>query len=109
MENYASMTPEELAKLVEEAEKQAKATLDKMTPEEREQSIIRANKLIAEDQARLQKIVDEAKAVANGNYSKDNEPEPEQESVEKNAARFCSNCGAPAGGGKFCEYCGKPL
>ena len=107
MENYASLTPEELAKLVEEAEKQAKAALDKMTPEEREQSIARANKLIAEDQARLQKIVDEAKAVANGNYSKGNESEPE--SAEKKTARFCSNCGAPAGSGKFCEYCGKPL
>ena len=35
-------------------------------------------------------------------------PDGAQSGAEK-PVRFCQNCGAQAGDGKFCEYCGSPL
>ena len=70
--------------------------LDKMTPEEREQAEIRAQKLIEEDRIAKQKLIDEGTVIA-AKFSGTKAPE------------FCSCCGAPAGTGKFCAYCGQPL
>ena len=35
-------------------------------------------------------------------------PDGARSDAEK-PVRFCQNCGAQAGDGKFCEYCGSPL
>ena len=98
MENNLNLSQEELEKLLEKAKKDAQAILDKMTPEEREQAEINAKKLIEEDKASMQKLIDEAAAVAAGNFPN-----------AKEKPKFCSNCGAPVNGGKFCTYCGSPL
>ena len=98
MESNLNLSQEELEKMLEKAKKDLQAALDKMTPEEREQAEIKAKKLIEEDKAAMQKMIDEAAAVSAGSL-------PEK----KNEAKFCSNCGAPANGGKFCTYCGSPL
>jgi vacuolar-type H+-ATPase subunit H len=96
MENGIELSPEELALALEKAKREAQALLDKMTPEEREQARIKAEKLIEEDNASMQKLIDDAKRVAS-------------EFSEKKAPSFCTGCGAPAGKGNFCEYCGQPL
>ena len=94
MDNVPDMSPEELEKLVEKAKAELQAKLDRMTPEERAQAELKAQKMIEADNARMQKIIDDAKKIIS-----DTAPAP----------KFCSNCGAPAGGGNFCEYCGNPL
>ena len=123
MKNNTEISREELERALEEANKKAQAMLDKMTPEERAQAQTKANRTIAEDQAAMQKLINEASAVMNS-YP------PQREMMERNtaqehgtipnpgayvptpagdASRFCPSCGAKADGGKFCEYCGKPL
>ena len=37
------------------------------------------------------------------------EPVQEEPVQEKPRPNFCSNCGAPNGGGKFCSNCGSKL
>ena len=96
MDTPKSYTPEELQKMIEKAQADLQAQLDKMTPEERAQAERRAKQLIAEDAASMQKMIDEAAAVAGG-------------MPVKEAPKFCTNCGAPAGNGRFCAYCGSAL
>ena len=96
-ENNLNLSREELARLLEEAKRKTQEMLDKMTPEERARAEAEAQRRIAEDQASMQQLIDEAKRVAG--------PAP---AAEK-APNFCRNCGAKAGGGKFCEYCGSKL
>ncbi len=96
MENKTVPSPEELQKLLEKAQREVQAALEKMTPEERAQAELNAKKRMEEDRASMQALVDEAAAVAAG-------------SIPKTAAKFCPNCGAPVSGGKFCANCGKPL
>ena len=98
MENMNDISREELAKLIEKAEKELREQLEKMTPEERAQAEIRAQKLIEEDRAENQRLIDEAARLLSGSA-------PEA----KEKPKFCTNCGAPAGSGNFCEYCGSPL
>ena len=95
MENVSQ---EELEKALEKAKRDAQEMLDKMTPEEREQALKRAEKLIEEDRASMQKLIDDAQAIA-----------AESAPAEKAKPKFCTNCGAPAGAGKFCTNCGSPL
>lgn len=122
MENNIEISREELERALEEANKKAQAMLDKMTPEERAQAQTKANRAIAENQAAMQKLINEANAVMNS-YP------PQREMMERNTAqehgtipnpgayacdaahkpRFCQNCGAQAGSGKYCEYCGSAL
>ena len=89
-------TPEEMQELIEKAKRDLEETLSKMTPEEREQAELRAQKAIADDKARMDKLIAEASALA-------------AQDTPKPAPKFCGNCGAPANGGKFCQYCGSPL
>ena len=96
MENIPDISQEELKKLVEKAEKDMQAILEKMTPEEREQAQIKAQKAIQEDEARIQKLLDDAAALTSA-------------SPRTQARETCASCGAPAGSGNFCEYCGQPL
>ena len=96
MNTQQNYTPEELQKLLEKAQADLQAQLDKMTPEERALAQMNADKLIAEDQAAMQKMLDEAAAVAAGNPL-------------TKTPKYCPNCGAPVTGGKFCAYCGSAL
>ncbi len=89
-------TPEEMQELIEKAKRDLEETLNKMTPEERKQAEIKAQRAIADDKAKMDKMIAEAQAVA-------------AQSAPKTAPKFCGNCGAPANGGKFCQYCGSPL
>ena len=89
---------EELQLLIEKMERDKQAMLEKMTPEEREAAEQRAKRAIEEDNARMQKLIDDAAAVSAGVTPK-----------ATAAPKFCENCGAPAEGGKFCSFCGSPL
>ena len=94
----ADLSREEIEKLIERMEKEKQAMLEKMTPEEREAAELKAKKAIEEDNARMQKLMADAAAIAAG-------PVP----GKTTAPKVCPNCGAPADGGKFCTYCGSPL
>ena len=87
---------EELAAMLEKAQKDYLAAMEKLTPEERAQAEARAKQMIEEDRASMQALLDEAAKAAAG-------------TLPKAAPKFCTNCGAPAGGGKFCTNCGSPL
>ena len=98
MDKKTEFTPEELQAMIEKAQREWQEKLAKMTPEEREQAEMRAKKIVEEDEAKRQALIEEAKRVAVGDYTK----KPE-------TPKFCPNCGAPVAGGKFCPNCGKPL
>ena len=66
-----------------------------MTPEERRQAELKAKQAIEEDAAHMQSILYDANRIAGKNA-------PEKE-------KLCTNCGAPAGEGNFCAYCGSQL
>ena len=95
MENMTNPSPEELEKLLEKAKREMQAALDKLTPEERAQAEMKAKKMIEEDKASMQELLDSAAAVAG--------------SVPKATPECCPACGAPVSGGRFCAYCGSPL
>ncbi len=96
MDNHTLPTPEELEKLLEKAKRELQEKLDAMTPEERAKAEAKAQKLIEEDKASMQGLIDSAAEVLNNT-------EP------KRLPKFCSNCGAPVSGGKFCTNCGSRL
>ena len=101
-----TMTAADYAKKIEEAQKAAQAKLDSMTPEERLKAQAEAQKAIAADAAARQKTMAQVKAI--------------HDAVEKGAIsgaeagvqafvplkKFCPNCGAPRGNGRFCSKCG---
>ena len=89
-------SPEEMAELLEKAQKEYLAAMEKLTPEERAQAEMRRQKIVEEENRRLQNIVNDAAKVAAG-ITSDRTP------------KFCTNCGAPVSGGKFCTNCGSPL
>lgn len=123
MENNIEISREEMERALEEAQKKVQAMLNKMTPEERVQAQMKANQAIAEDQAAMQKLIDEANAVMDGyppqremmerNTAQEHHVNPYPGAYVPNAvqdtARVCPNCGAKAERGKFCEYCGSAL
>lgn len=90
-----NISQEEMQKMIEKAQKDLEETLAKMTPEERAAAEARAQKLIEEDAIKMQQIIDEAKAVMS--------------QTEKEAPKFCPNCGAKTDGGNFCSFCGSKL
>ena len=96
MDTNMNYTPEELQALLEKAQKELQEKLDSMTPEEREQAQIKAQQAIEDDAASMQKLMDDAAKVAAGDI-----PAPKP--------KFCPNCGAPAGEGQFCSFCGGAL
>lgn len=98
MEPNVAMSREELERQIEEAKRKVQEMLDRMTPEERAQAQAKAQNLIAEDQAAMQKLIENATAVLNSTAP-----------AAQTSPRFCRNCGAPAEGGKFCSYCGSAL
>ena len=94
----AEISQEELKKMLEKAQRDLQEKLAKMTPEERAAAELKAKQLIEKDNADMQKLIEDASAVAAGFPPKKTE-----------APKFCPNCGAPTEGGKFCAYCGSPL
>ena len=96
MDTNMNYTPEELQAILEKAQKELQEKLDSMTPEEREQAQLRAQQAIEDDAASMQKLIDEAAKVAAGD-------------IPTQKPKFCPNCGAPAGEGKFCAFCGGAL
>lgn len=96
MDTNMNYTPEELQALLEKAQKELQEKLDSMTPEEREQAQIKAQQAIEDDAASMQKLIDDAAKVAAGN-------------IPTQKPKFCPNCGAPAGDGNFCQFCGTAL
>ncbi|MBQ3417328.1 MAG: hypothetical protein IJH32_05805 [Ruminococcus sp.] len=93
--NIQEPTREELEELVRKAQKELEERLAQMTPEERREAEIRARKMIEEDEAKRQRLLDFAAKIS----AKPSATQP----------KFCPNCGAPISGGKFCIYCGSPL
>ena len=103
------LTEEELKRLLEEQKKKVEAMLAAMTPEERAD----AEKKFAA----MRKTLDDARKVMEMNTAQEHHtvpypgayvPDGARSDAEK-PVRFCQNCGAQAGDGKFCEYCGSPL
>ena len=95
MDNY---TREDLEKMIEKAKKDWQEALEKLSPEERAEAEKRAQKMVADDEAKRKRLLESASELL-GKRSVPETPTP----------KFCKSCGAPAGSGKFCEYCGQPL
>ena len=96
MEQNLNPSREELEELLEKAKRDLQEKLDRMTPEERELAMQKAQKLIDEDAAAMQKLIEDGNRVAAG-------IQPQQ--PQKN----CPYCGGPISGGKFCTWCGSRL
>lgn len=69
-----AMSPEELAKRMEEATRQAQAAMDALTPDERMRAQAEAKRKMAEDMARMQTTIDQARAISAA--AKQNAPQP---------------------------------
>ena len=85
----AALSPEELAKKMEEAQKAAQAAFDKLSPEEQQRAQEEAQKMMKEMEEKQNAILKSA-----------------QEISASKAPKFCPNCGAPNNGTKFCTSCG---
>jgi len=103
------LTEEELKRLLEEQKKKVEAMLAAMTPEERadaEKKFAAMRKTLGA--ARKGTEVSTAQEHHTVPYPGAYVPDGARSDAEK-PVRFCQNCGAQAGDGKFCEYCGSPL
>ena len=89
MKGAAAMSPEEIAKKMEEATRAAQEMADKLTPEERQKAEEEAKKMMQENEKKYNDIM----AMV-------------QSTHENNRPKFCPNCGTPNNGGKFCTNCG---
>lgn len=87
------MSPEEVAKMQQEAARKAQERWDSLSPEEQQRIQEESKKKAEEAMEKMKKIQEMAAAL----------------SSDAPLKKFCSNCGAPAKGGKFCGECGKPL
>ena len=120
---FAAMTPEELAKQVEKAQKEAEARLAAMTPEERLQAQENAKRMMEEEAAkreamlaRVREISDALKAAAQPTSTNPSmasaqptSPNPSVAPAQPKGPNFCPNCGAKAMGYRFCSNCGNRL
>ncbi len=120
MESNADLSLEETKRLNEEAKKNARDMLDRLSPAQRELVEKAANQKIEEDQETIRKIIGITDVVTTI-Y------EPQREFMEKNTAQqhhlcanpmvyvpdlpeFCKSCGYPIKKGwNFCSNCGKPV
>ena len=120
---FAAMTPEELAKQVEKAQKEAEARLAAMTPEERLQAQENAKRMMEEEAAkreamlaRVREMSDALKAAAQPTSTNPSmasaqptSPNPSVAPAQPKGPNFCPNCGAKAMGYRFCSNCGNRL
>lgn len=102
MPNY---TPEELAKMMEEAQKKAQEAWDKLTPEEQAQAQENAKKLMEEEERKHKEMMETINRFAAERKAK----EAAQNAGNAQKPKFCPNCGTPVSGGKFCGNCGNAL
>jgi len=120
---FAAMTPEELAKQVEKAQKEAEARLAAMTPEERQQAQENAKRMMEEEAAkreamlaRVREMSDALKAAAQPTSTNPSmasvqptSPNPSVAPAQPKGPNLCPNCGAKAMGYRFCSNCGTRL
>lgn len=103
-----NMSTDEYTKRLDIAQKTAQARLESMTPRGSAKDKAQAPKTDALDEESKKKLLESVKAgtaigAAAGAVAG---------VTPANAApikQCCTNCGAPAGNGKFCRTCGKPL
>ena len=121
-QSFAAMSPQEQMKIMEEANRQAQESLSQLSAEQRRQAEEQAKKIMEQQAADMQKIMEQinqmkgaaagttaaAGAAAAGAATTTSAFKPAQPAQPK-VKKFCSNCGAPRGNGKFCPRCGKPL
>ena len=114
--SFVSMTPQEQMKIMEEANRQAQESLSQLSAEQRRQAEEQAKKIMEQQAADMQKImeqINQMKGAAAGTTAAAGVAAATTTSAFKPAQpmakKFCSNCGAPRGNGKFCPKCGKPL
>ena len=114
----ADHNSEEMQRLIEEQQKKVEAMLAAMTPEERAEAEKRFAAAREADDAALRKTLDDARKVMEMNTAQEHHtvpypgayvPDGARRSDAEKPVRFCRNCGAQAGDGKFCKYCGSPL
>ncbi|MBQ1552520.1 MAG: hypothetical protein IIZ66_03150 [Clostridia bacterium] len=99
MDNVPEMSREEMERIIKESERQLKEALARMSPEEREQAMLSAQRMAEEDSAAMRKLLEDAQKLAG---------EAPQSAPAPAAAVICKHCGAPIRG-RFCEYCGCPV
>lgn len=107
MNSFNSIKAEDYAKSIEEAQKAAQARLDSMNPEERIKAQDEARKMAEAQMAQVQQAVEQAGAISNAAAA--GAIAGAAALTEAPRKKFCTNCGAPAGNGRFCGKCGKPL
>ena len=99
---FASMSPSDQMKMIEEANKRAQESLSQLSAEQRQQVEEQAKKVMEQmsqikyDQSNPTSVATAMAAAASA-------------AAEPPRKKFCTNCGAPAGLGRFCSSCGKPL
>jgi len=106
---FAAMTPADQMKMMEEANKRAQESLSQLSAEQRQQAEEQAKKIMEQQAADMQKIMDQInqmKVAAAGSTAAATAAIASAEPPKK---KFCSNCGAPRGNGKFCARSGNPL
>ena len=108
---FAAMSPQDQIKMMEEANRKAQESLSRLSAEQRQQAEEQAKKIMEQQAADMQKIMDQVnqmKAAAGGTAAATAVAASASPAPSPFAKRFCSNCGAPVGNGKFCGKCGKP-
>ena len=113
---FAAMTPEELAKQVEKAQKEAEARLAAMTPEERLQAQENAKRMMEEEAAKRESMLARVREMSDALKAAAQPTSPVQPMTpgaptqdQPNGPNFCPNCGAKAMGYRFCSNCGTRL
>lgn len=104
------LSNEEMQRYIEEQKKKIEEALARMTPEERAEVEKNYAALKEADDAAMRKTLDDARAVMNTaqeHHTIQNPGAYVPEAVRQ--IKFCPGCGAQAGSGNFCEYCGAPL
>lgn len=108
-QSFAAMTPQDQMKIMEEANRKAQQELSQLSAEQRRQAEEQAKKIMEQQAADMQKImeqINQMKGAATGSTAAATAAIASAEPPKK---KFCSNCGAPRGNGRFCPRCGKPL
>ena len=116
LKEAAAMTPEEIAKRIEEAERMAAAAVATMTPEELAAAEASFQKAMDETMAEQQRIIEAAqKMIAESSATAAAQADTMENAIVDaiadavQAPKFCPNCGAPYKGGSFCGSCGTKL
>lgn len=108
-----SLTPEDIAKKLQEAQREAEAAVAGMTEEERQQAMIRAQQMAEQEQAKIQAALEMSRKMREAAANPTPGPMPTQPMApaagELKIPNFCPKCGRPSGGYRFCGGCGNRL